>query len=165
MREISPFELDKNIFETIGKDWLLVTAEKDGRANTMTASWGSMGIMWGNPAAFIFIRPQRFTKTFIDNSDYFSLTVVGEKYRAALNYCGTVSGRNEDKIKGSGLTLGHIENVPYFKEGKLVFICRKLFAQELSPESFLDKSIIEKWYPQKDFHTMYAAQIVKVFTE
>ncbi|MCI1930743.1 MAG: flavin reductase family protein [Clostridia bacterium] len=165
MKEISAFELDKNVFEMIGKDWLLVTAEKDGRVNTMTASWGSAGIMWGNPTAFIFIRPQRFTKTFIDNSEFFSLSVPGDEYRKALNYCGTVSGRDEDKIQGSGLTLEHVDGVPYFKEGKIVLICKKLFAQELKEESFLDKSVIDKWYPSKDFHTMYAAEIVKVLIQ
>ena len=160
MKEISAFDLDKNVFEMIGKDWLLVTAEKCGKANTMTASWGGAGIMWGNPTAFIFIRPQRFTKKFIDNSEYFSLSVPGEEYRKALNYCGSVSGRDGDKIKGCGLTLEHIDGVPYFKEGKIVLICKKLFSQELKEESFLDKTIIDKWYPKKDYHTMYAAEIV-----
>ena len=51
MKEIKPEELQKNPFQMIGKEWLLVTAEKEGKANTMTASWGGVGIMWGKPVA------------------------------------------------------------------------------------------------------------------
>lgn len=60
----------------VGKEWLLVTAEKDGKANTMTASWGGVGVMWGRNMAFIVIRPQRYTKEFIDASDKLSLSVL-----------------------------------------------------------------------------------------
>ena len=62
MKEIKPEELQKNPFQMIGKEWLLVTAEKEGKTNTMTASWGGVGIMWGKPVAYVFIRPQRYTK-------------------------------------------------------------------------------------------------------
>lgn len=44
---IKPEELQKNPFTMIGKEWLLITAEKDGKANTMTASWGGVGVLWG----------------------------------------------------------------------------------------------------------------------
>ena len=50
-KEIKPEELTKNPFHMIGKEWMLVTAEKDGKVNTMTASWGGVGIMWGKPVA------------------------------------------------------------------------------------------------------------------
>lgn len=164
-KTITAEELNDNVFKMIGKDWLLVTAEKDGKANTMTASWGSVGIMWGKPCAFVFIRPQRYTKEFVDTADTFSLTVLGDEYRKVLNYCGTVSGRDEDKIAKSGLTLAHEGNTPYFEEGNVVLICKKLFAQELKEESFIDKSLIDKWYPSKDYHTMYVAEIEKVLVK
>ena len=164
-KTITAEELNDNVFKMIGNDWLLVTAEKDGKANTMTASWGSVGIMWGKPCAFVFIRPQRYTKEFVDTADTFSLTVPGDEYRKVLNYCGTVSGRDEDKIAKSDLTLAHEGNTPYFEEGNVVLICKKLFAQELKEESFIDKSLIDKWYPSKDYHTMYVAEIEKVLVK
>ncbi len=95
MRQIKPEELQKNPFQMIGKEWLLVAAEKAGKTNAMTASWGGVGIMWGKPVAYVFIRPQRYTKEFIDASDTFSLSVLGEEYRKTLSYFGTVSGRDE----------------------------------------------------------------------
>ena len=57
-QKIPPEEITRNPFTLIGKDWLLVTAEKDGRANTMTASWGGLGVLWGKPVAFIFFIPK-----------------------------------------------------------------------------------------------------------
>ena len=77
MREIRPEELQKNPFQMIGKEWLLVTAEKDGKVNTMTASWGGVGIMWNRPVAYVFLRPQRYTKEFVDQGETFSLSVLG----------------------------------------------------------------------------------------
>ena len=112
MKEIKPEELQKNPFQMIGKEWLLVTAEKEGKANTMTASWGGVGIMWGKPVAYVFIRPQRYTKEFIDAGDHFSLSVLGEDYRKTLNYFGTVSGRDEDQIAKSGLHVAHENGTP-----------------------------------------------------
>ena len=115
-----------NVFEMIGKDWLLVTAEKEGKVNSMTASWGAAGIMFGKPCAFVFIRPQRYTKEFVDNSKTFSLSVLGGERRDILNYFGTVSGRDEDKIAKSGLTVVHDGETPYFEQAKVVFVCKKL---------------------------------------
>lgn len=119
-KEIKPEELQKNPFQMIGKEWLLVTAEKDGKANTMTASWGGVGVMWGRNVAFIVIRPQRYTKEFIDASDKLSLSVLDEEYRKTLSYLGSVSGRDEDKIAKSGLTVAHTDDVPYFAEANTV---------------------------------------------
>ncbi|MCI9516841.1 MAG: flavin reductase family protein [Lachnospiraceae bacterium] len=161
-KEMKPEELQKNPFTMIGKEWLLVTAEKDGKANTMTASWGGMGVMWGKNTAFIVLRPQRYTKEFIDSTETFSLSVLDESFRKTYGYLGSVSGRDEDKIAKSGLTIIHEGATPYFEEASTVLICRKLYAQEYQPECFLDVSAEQKWYPDKDYHTMYIAEIEKV---
>ena len=123
------------------------------------------GIMWGKPVAYVFIRPQRYTKEFIDAGDHFSLSVLGEDYRKTLNYFGTVSGRDEDKIAKSGLHVAHENGTPYFEEANTVLVCRKLYAQPYDPACFIDKSCDEKWYPNKDYHTMYIAEIEKVLVD
>ncbi len=162
MKHIKPEELQKNPFTMIGREWLLVTAEKEGRVNTMTASWGGLGIMWGKPVAYIFLRPQRYTKEFVDAADTLSLSVLDESWRKTLNYLGTVSGREEDKVAKSGLTVAHEGKTPYFAEANTVLLCRKLFAQPYDPACFIDRSCDEKWYPQKDYHTMYIIEIEDV---
>lgn len=102
--EIKPEELDKSAFQMIGNDWMLVTAENNSQANTMTASWGGFGVIWNKNVTYTFIRPHRYTKEFIDNTDTFSLCFFDKKYKKQLSYLGTVSGRDEDKISKSSLT-------------------------------------------------------------
>ncbi len=162
MKKILPENINDNIFKLIGKDWMLVAAQKDGKVNAMTASWGFGGVMWGKNAVVVGIRPQRYTKEFVDNGDTFSITILPESYRETMSYFGTVSGRDEDKIAKTGLTVAHDENTPYFEEGRLVLICKKMYSQEIKEENFIDKSIIDKWYPNKDYHMMYVAEIIDV---
>ena len=162
MKKILPENINDNIFKLIGKDWMLVAAQKDGKVNAMTASWGFGGVMWGKNAVVVGIRPQRYTKEFVDNGDTFSITILPESYRETMSYFGTVSGRDEDKIAKTGLTVAHDENTPYFEEGRLVLICKKMNSQEIKEENFIDKSIIDRWYPNKDYHMMYVAEIIDV---
>lgn len=159
---ISPESLDKSPFQLIGKDWMLVTAEANGKANTMTASWGGLGVMWGKNVAYVVIRPQRYTKTFVDASDTFSLSFYDESFRKELGYLGKVSGRDEDKITTSGLTLTHEGETPYFEEANLVLLCKKLYSQEFKPECFIDTDLDAKWYPNKDYHVLYVVEVEKV---
>ena len=155
-------ELQMNPFDEIGQHWLLISAKKEGVVNTMTASWGQVGHLWGKNVATVYIRPQRYTKEFIDASDKLSLSVLDEEYRKTLSYLGSVSGRDEDKIAKSGLTVAHTDDVPYFAEANTVITGKKLYAQEYRPECFIDSSLDEKWYPQKDYHTMYILEIEKI---
>nr|WP_019880181.1 flavin reductase family protein [Succinispira mobilis] len=155
-------ELNENVFELIGKKWMLITAAKEGKSNTMTASWGGLGVMWGKKVAYVVIRPQRYTKEFIDVAESFSLSFLPEKFRKELSYLGSVSGRDEDKIAKAGLSLTYQEEVPYFEESELVLICKKLFVQEFKDESFLDKSILDTWYKAGDNHYLYIAEIIDV---
>lgn len=163
--EINVHELTPDPFTLIGSDWLLITAEKDGKVNTMTASWGALGVMWGMPAAFIAIRPQRYTKEFVDAAERLSLCVLGQAFRKELSYLGSVSGRDEPKIQKAELTVRHEDGVPFFAEAQTVLLCRKLFAQELSADSFIDASLLEKWYPAHDLHTLYVCAIERVLSK
>lgn len=161
-KEITPEEITKNPFRLIGKDWALVTAGNQEKVNTMTISWGGVGIMWGKPVAYVFIRPQRYTKQFIDAQEELSLSFYDENYREMLSFMGSKSGRDLDKIKEMGLTLNFEKNVPYFEEANMVLSLRKLYKQDLTKESFLDTSCDTKWYPAKDYHTMYVCEITNV---
>ncbi|KNF07651.1 putative flavoredoxin [Gottschalkia purinilytica] len=162
--EITPEEFDKSPFKIIGDDWMLVTAKKDDKVNTMTASWGGLGVMWKRNVAYIVVRPQRFTKEFIDESDTFSLTFFDKSFKKQLGYLGTVSGRDEDKISKSNLSVIYFNDTPYFNEANLAIICKKLYAQEYDPKCFIDKSI-EELYPEKDYHTLYIGEVTKILVK
>lgn len=165
-KEISPDQFQHSPFKLLDKEWMLITAGKEVKVNTMTASWGGFGVLWNKNVAFVFIRPQRFTKEFVDQSSTLSLSFFDHAYKKQLGYLGRVSGRDVDKIKESGLTVVQAENgTPYFEEAKITLFCKKLFAQELNPESFTLDDLDEKNYPQKDYHTMYVVEIEKIIVE
>ena len=105
LKPIDPKAIDQNVFSLIGEKWMLITAGTAERCNTMTASWGGLGVIWGAPAATCYIRPQRYTKEFVDREEYFTLAFFGEEYRDALALCGSKSGREVDKVKECGFTV------------------------------------------------------------
>lgn len=142
--------------------WMLISAQKDGKTNTMTASWGGYGVMWNKEVVFVVIRPQRYTKEFVDNADSFSLTFFDKSYLKDLGYLGKVSGRDEDKIEKVGFHVASDNGIPYFEEADSVIFAKKLFVQPLAEASFLDKDIINQWYPEKDFHYLYMAEVTKI---
>ncbi|MCQ2441513.1 MAG: flavin reductase family protein [Oscillospiraceae bacterium] len=166
-RKIDPKELTQNPFTLIGQQWMLVTAGTVESCNTMTASWGGVGIMWGNPVATCYIRPQRHTKQFMDNEEYFTLSFLAEDYRDALRFCGSKSGRDVNKFTACNLTVTGAEcGAPYVAESELVLVCKKQYAQPMAPEFLTEGDAIDKrWYPANDWHTMYIGQIVEVYVK
>lgn len=151
-----------NAFDKIGKQWMLITAADGEKVNAMTASWGGIGVIWGKNVAYIFVRESRYTKEFIDKSDKLSLGFFGEDKKQMLGYMGKVSGRDEDKIEKAGLTVEMKDGIPVFKEAEETLLCRKMYAGPISKECFIDSEIDEKWYADKDYHTMYIVEILDI---
>lgn len=165
-REVSAKDLNMNAFKAIGEDWMLVAAGNEKHTNALTASWGGIGVLWNKNVSFIFIRQSRFTKEFIDAGDSFSLNFFDhEKHAKMLSYMGTVSGRDERKIEKQGLTIMQDCGTPYFAEAKTVIICRKIAKSELLPETFLDSGVDAAFYKDKDYHTMYVGEVIKVLEQ
>lgn len=164
-QRIDPKHIKDNVFSLIGDQWMLVTAGTEEKCNTMTASWGGLGVLWGAPAATCYIRPQRYTKEFLDREEYFTLTFFNEEYRKALALCGSKSGRDVDKIKECGFTVRTADcGAPYFEQARLVLVCRKRFVQEMDPNR-IPQDVKEKWYPDQDYHTMYIGEIVEAYCQ
>ncbi len=163
-KEIAPAQIDDNFIKAIGSDWMLITAGDHVAHNAMTASWGGVGFMWNRPVALAVIRPQRYTFEFTEREPMLTLSFLGEEYRQAMTYCGTHSGREEDKISKAGLSVAFTDdNVPAIAQARLVLECRKIYADTLREENFIDKSIIGKWYPEKDYHKAYVLEITHAY--
>ncbi|MDR0568570.1 MAG: flavin reductase [Spirochaetaceae bacterium] len=147
----------------IGDDWMLITcgnaAEQKGHWNTMTASWGGLGVLWGKPVAFMVIRPTRFTYAFANENEQFTLSFFSSAYRRALEVCGAKSGRDTDKAAAAGLTpIVFSGGSIAFLEAETVIICRKLYTHDLDPRQFLDPAL-ETHYPAKDYHRMFIGEV------
>ena len=166
-REINTSELYASPFEVIGKDWLLITVpdgEKESGANAMTASWGGLGVLWNKPVATIYVRPQRHTYSLCENTDRFSLCVLPNAMRDSLKLCGTRSGKDTDKLKECSLTTLDVDGVKVIEQSRLVFICKKAYADFIKKEGFVDKDHL-KHYPADDFHRVYILEIEKILVK
>lgn len=162
-KEINMKDLHINPFTKIGDEWMLITAGTKEHFNTMTASWGNMGVIWGKSAVTAYIRPQRYTKEFVDSNDLFTLTFFPPEYKKSLSICGSKSGRDTDKITEAGLTPYFIDNTVAFEEASLIMVCKKMYHADMHPEAFDAPEEAVKWYPEKDYHTLYIAEVLKVF--
>ena len=173
-KEIDPYEYMNVIMEGIKKG-VLLTTKKDGVVNTMTISWGQIGIEWNTLIFTTYVRTGRFTHEQLESGE-FSINIPMDRKKAGkiLGYAGTKSGHNTDKIEDLGLTLTDGKNisVPGIKECPLTLECRILYKQ-LQDSSAIPEEFIKTMYPQdvdstyhsanKDFHTMFYGEIVSAY--
>lgn len=160
-KEVGIDLIKMNPFTLIGDEWMLITAGDKEKCNTMTASWGGVGVIWNKNVVTIYVRPSRYTKEFIDKENMFTVSFFDQQYKKALGICGSKSGRDCNKIEEAGLTVGYDENVPYLNEAKLVLVCKKLYHDVIKPDNFKEKWINDS-YPNEDYHIMYIGEIIKV---
>lgn len=164
MHTFQPYPIDlleMNPFTKFSKEWALITAGSKSKCNTMTASWGGVGVIWNKNVVYVFVRDSRYTKEFMDQGEFFSLAFLDEDYRAALSYCGSHSGRNEDKFEKAGLSPAFRHSIPYPDEANFVLLCRKMAAVPMPEETFNDKAIMKDFYQDGDMHTMYVGEIIE----
>ena len=142
--------------------WFLLTAGENqpGKFNSMTVSWGALGVIWSRPLAIVVVRPQRHTFRFMERYDTFSLCAFDESHRQALNLLGTRSGRDSRKMTECGLTPVALTRIPCpgFDEARLILECRKTYFGDLNPEHFLADYIAPNY--QGDYHRMYFGEVL-----
>lgn len=151
-----------NPFTKIDQDWMAISSGNTEKANTMTASWGGMGTLWGKSVVFIFVRDSRYTKEFLDSSEGFSCTFFEKPSRPMLKYFGSVSGRKEDKLKNAHMHYDYVEGIPYINEGDMVLICRTLSHTPITNDQIVLSEIIKEHYPTGDPHTMYVGEVIRL---
>jgi flavin reductase (DIM6/NTAB) family NADH-FMN oxidoreductase RutF len=162
-KPILPHELKLPVVEVFDRRWLLLTAgeNRPKKYNAMTVSWGSLGVLWNKPVAFVFVRPSRYTYRFIDQGSSFTLCVFPAECKDKLTLCGTKSGRTCDKIKECGFTPIASQDIetPAFDEAELILECRKIYFADIQPANFLSDEI-EGNYGGSDYHRMFIGEIV-----
>ena len=164
-KRIAPSEIKGNPFSLIGDEWMLITAGNMENYNTMTASWGGFGVLWHKEVCTIYVRPQRYTFEFLENNEVFTLSFFDSKFKEALKFCGSKSGRDYNKADETGLTPAATDKGSVgFNESKLVIECRKIYFQDIVPENFLDDTI-KKNYPDSDYHRIYVGEIINVYSK
>jgi len=164
-KQIAPDKIPGNIIKMLSEDWMLITAGDKDKFNMMTASWGGLGMLYGKPTMTCYINPMRYTYQLMEKNDTYTLTFYTEAYRDALQYCGTNSGRNADKVKGSGLSpITTPDGSQAFSEAWLIIECRKLVSQSITPEAISNEAVREEW-SGKQLHKMYIGEIINVWVK
>lgn len=163
-KQITPDKIPGNIYKMLSENWMLVCAGNQNNFNMMTASWGGLGHLYNKPVAFCFINPTRHTYQLLENNDTYTLCFFTEAYRETLNYCGTHSGKNEDKVKGSGLTpMLTPSGSTAYSEAWMIIECKKLVAQSFSPEIIFNPETQSKWGEAR--HKMFIGEILNVWVK
>lgn len=161
MKEINIRDLNKSAVKMISDEWALLTAGNKESFNTMTVSWGGIGELWGKDVAFVFVRPQRYTKEFIDREGKMTLSFFDGEYKKEMGLCGKKSGRDIDKFKETGLTPEFIDGTVYIKEATNVLVLKTIAVTEMKADDILQKEIIPDCYENGDFHKVYICEILK----
>ncbi|MFA7115842.1 MAG: flavin reductase family protein [Bacteroidales bacterium] len=172
--KIDVFEYASHILKKLQKG-VLITTKVNDKVNSMTISWGQLGIEWNKPLFTAFIRTGRFTHQMFETNQEFTVNIpMDENVGKILGYCGTQSGKDHDKIKDLGLTLVESDNinVPGIKELPLTLECKIVYSQLQNQES-IPEDFKSKFYPQdkgtdfpgsnKDYHTMFMGEIVGAY--
>ncbi|MDE7279980.1 MAG: flavin reductase [Oscillospiraceae bacterium] len=161
MKEIALENLSLNPWTKIGKDWFLLTSGDENGFNTMTVGWANMGIMWNKNVITAMVRPNRYTYDFMEKNDLFTVSFFGEEHKKALSFCGSHSGRDCDKAKEAGLTPEFIDGTTTFKEAKLTFVCRKIYAQDLDVSLIAED--VRPANGSDPIHKQFMGEIIKVY--
>ena len=163
MRTISLDELRVSPFTILDRQWALLVAGSE-RPNPMTVSWGGLGTLWNRPVVTVYVRPTRFTFTLLEAEPFFTLNFLPESHRAALDLCGSTSGRDTDKWRATGLGQVPSETVPVPRvaEAELALECRVLATLDVDPGRFLERSV-DELYPRRDYHRLFLGEVMRIW--
>ncbi len=164
LQTIELSQLDIDFFNSINKDYFLVTAfDKDKRVNTMTCGWGTVGVLYNKPVFQVYVRDSRYTYDLLENCDGFTTSFFPPGYKKDLMHLGRVSGRSGDKLAQTNLNYKPLGESRYsFEEANLIFSCTLAMKTRINEKDFIDSSIKDH-YPLKDYHTIYTGYIDKVY--
>ncbi len=147
------------------RDAELLAAGNKEKSNAMTIGWGGIGILWGRPALTVYVAEKRYTKEFMDKSEYFTVMAFDAKNRKVLNYMGSKSGRDGDKAKALGLHTAYTENgTPYYTEATMVIECKIMYAAPFDPRYFKSDAPKNMYadFPA-GIHSMYIGEIINAW--
>ncbi|MCQ2458874.1 MAG: flavin reductase [Ruminococcus sp.] len=165
-RKIDIADLQFNPFTKIGKEWMLITAGNKDSFNSLTASWGQLGVLWNKNVFTCYIRPTRYTIDFIEREEYLTASFFGEEYRSALSYYGSHSGRDVDKAKETGLTPVEIDGHMTYEQADMVIVCRKLYKYGMEEKGFItDDGLPSQFFSTDPYHKAFISEIAEVYVK
>lgn len=154
--------------ETIGmltrEGLLLCSVNNEGKPNTMTIGWMTAGVVWGKPILEVYVRPSRHTYSYLEQVPEFTVNVLPPEFAEALQFCGTVSGREVDKFAHTGLIAepARLVKAPIIQQAVVHYECRTLHKGDILSER-LSPDILSHYYPQPDYHRVYMGEVLTAY--
>ncbi len=161
-KEIDVYEYMNTIVKELKKG-VLLTTKKDGKVNTMSIAWGSIGIEWNKLIFTALVRQSRHTLDML-STGVFTVNIPLENRKKEIAYCGTKSGRDTDKIADMGFTPvdGRKVDVPAIKEFALTLECKVIYEQ-LQDMNVIAPKILDSMYPERDMHSMFYGEVLAAY--
>ncbi len=161
LHEIPVGELNKYVDPwSLEKEWAIACAADGRETNGLTIAWGGFGILWNKPTVTVYVHKTRYSKHIFDGAKYFSVCFLKAEDRKVLEYFGSVSGRDEDKMAGCGKEIVTDAPAPYFADSRAVILC------EIMGKSDFDAGSVDEgvrgWYQRDGVHTQYYGKVVRV---
>ena len=157
-------KFNTDIFSQFHEKWALLSAGSKENHNSMTISWGGLGTLWSKPVATVYVKPIRHTYQFMEKNEYFTISFYPEKYKLALNVMGSISGRNNDKDKISGLTVKEVGKAVTYEEAEITLLCKKIYFQDMVRDT-MPNDVIEQYYTKEEPHRMYVGEVIEVISK
>jgi flavin reductase (DIM6/NTAB) family NADH-FMN oxidoreductase RutF len=145
---------------------LLVSLDRNRRPNVMTIGWGSIGVYWGAPIFVVPVRFSRYTYECLEKTRDFTVNLLPRKLADLAAFCGTVSGRDHDKLAEAKLTVAKSAQItsPTIDECVLTYECRVVHTNEVLSDT-LFRELKRSCYPRGDYHKLYFGEIVNVVAD
>ena len=167
LHPVDPKELTPGLLQAFGTKNALLTAGDWEHCNTMTIGWCQAGRLWNLPVCTVYVRPERYTYQFMEDQDYFTVSVLPEGEKKTMALCGSRSGRDMDKIKEYGLTVRYgAGGAPFFEAAEAVLVCRKLYVQDMAPECVVagQEKILPYYGEKGGWHRIYTGEIAEAYS-
>ena len=154
----------ENAIKVIGSDWMLITVDDadNKRVNAMTASWGTLGVLWNKPVCICFVRPERHTFKLLDEKKELSIAFLDKDMRDSYTVCGRESGKDIDKLQKCGLTTITLDEISVIAESKTALTCKVLYEDDLKESGFLDSSLLSN-YATAGYHRVFVCEIIGAY--
>ena len=162
MKDVSYMAIAEKAMAQIQKGALL-TVSAEGKMNTMTIGWATIGFCWQKPVLMVMVRNSRHTFAIIEDAADFTVSIPSLDMKNAIIYCGTQSGRDVDKFKELGLETKPAQQTasPVIDVPGLHFECRIVHKSVMDPQFLIDS--YQEFYPEKDYHTLYFGEILDCY--
>jgi flavin reductase (DIM6/NTAB) family NADH-FMN oxidoreductase RutF len=139
---------------------VLIGTTVENRANFMAVAWVSR-VNFKPPMIGVALGKSHYTNSGIHKNKTFSVNVPGMDLLEKVDYCGLVSGKDNDKSRLFDIFAGELPNTPMIRQCPLCMECKLVNAVDLPTNTLFIGEIIGT-YTEERFLTAGKPDISKM---